>query len=157
VALAGPSGTSTVTSDEPGIVCPGACSVSWDGGQRVVLEASPAANARILRWTGACTGAGSSCTLTMDGPKSTTVVFGPLSYSGRVSVVGKGLVTNALAGLRCARTCSARFDAGKTFTFRATPLKGWRFAGWSGDCRGKALCRLRFDRTHSFRATFKRR
>jgi hypothetical protein len=157
VALAGPAGVSTVTSGEPGIDCPSACSVSWDGGQHVTLEATPGANLKIVRWTGACTGTGSTCELTMDGPKSTSVVFGPLFYSGRVAVVGKGLVTNAAAGLRCARSCSARFDAGAAVAFRATPLKGWRFTGWSGDCRGTALCRLRFDRAHSIRATFKRR
>ena len=157
VALAGTAGTSTVTSAEPGIQCPGACSVAWDGGARVTLEATPGANAKIVRWTGACTGTGSSCALTMDGPKSAGVVFGPRFYPGRVAVVGKGLVTSAAAKVRCARTCTARFDAGQAFAFRATPVKGWRFAGWSGDCRGTALCRLRFDRAHSIRATFKRR
>ena len=157
VALAGPAGTSSVASDTPGIDCPSACSVAWDGGARVTLEARPGPNVRVVRWTGACSGTGDTCELTMDGPKAATAVFGPLFHTGRVSVIGKGVVTSAAASLRCARTCSARFDADQTFAFRATPSKGWRFTGWSGDCRGKTVCRLRFDKAHAIRATFKRR
>jgi hypothetical protein len=157
VSLAGLTGSSKVTSDVPGSDCPTACSVPWDGGDRVTLEASADENARVVRWTGACTGTDTTCELTMDGPKTATVIFGPLFYTGRVAIVGKGVVTNADAGLRCARTCSRRFDADETFALKATPAKGWRFAGWSGDCRGKSLCRLRFDKAHAVRATFRRR
>jgi len=157
VGLAGSAGASTVRSDAPGIDCPLACSVAWDGGERVTLQANPAGDRRVVRWTGACTGTESTCELTMDGPKTATLVLGPSSYPGRVSVAGKGLVTNAATGFRCARTCSERFDANATLAFKATPTRGWTFAGWSGDCRGKGLCRVRFDKAHTLRATFRRR
>ena len=157
VALAGTVGTGTVTSDAPGIKCPTACSVTWDAGERVLLEAVPGDNARVVRWTGACTTTENACELTMDGPKTATVVFGPLFYSARVAIVGKGTVTSPAAGLRCARTCSRRFDADQSFVLKATPAKGWRFTGWTGDCRGTKLCRLRFDKAHAIRATFRRR
>ncbi|HXH35263.1 MAG TPA: hypothetical protein VNJ54_12770 [Plantibacter sp.] len=154
VALAGSAGASTVSSEEPGIDCPQACSVAWDGASRVTLRAIPADNLRFVRWSGACTGTDTTCELTMDGPKTATALFGPSTYTGRVSVVGKGLVTNPATGLRCARTCSARFDVDQTFAFKATPVQGWKFTGWAGDCRGRTLCRLRFDKPHAVRATF---
>lgn len=154
VALARPARTSTVTSEAPGIECPLACSVAWDGGARVTLQANPAEDLRFVRWSGACTGTDPTCELTMDAPKTATALFGPSSYPGRVSVVGKGLVANPATGFRCIRACSERFDADQTFAFKATPVKGWKFAGWSGDCRGTSLCRLRFDKPHTVRATF---
>jgi len=154
VSLGGPAGGSTVASEAPGIDCPTACSVAWDGGARVTLHAAAADNLRFVRWSGACTGTDTTCELTMDGPKTATALFGPSTYTGRVSVVGKGLVTNPATGLRCARTCSARFDADQTFAFKATSVQGWKFTGWAGDCRGKTLCRLRFDKPHAVRATF---
>lgn len=156
VSLAGPAGASRVRSDAPGIDCPTACSIAWDGGERVTLRANPADDLRVVRWTGACTGSGTTCELTMDAPKTASVLFGPLSYTGRIAVSGKGLVTNP-AGLRCTRTCTQRFDADQAFAFRATPANGWRFTGWQGDCRGKSVCRLRFDKPHAIRALFNRR
>lgn len=157
VTLAGPVGTSTVTSNTPGIECPLACAVAWDGGAHVTLAANPADNRRVVRWSGACTGTSSTCELTMDGSKATTVLFGPSSYPGRVSITGRGNVTNIATGFRCPGACADRYDAGQTFAFKATPAKGWRFAGWGGDCRGQSLCRLRFDKAHAVRAAFAKR
>ena len=162
VALSGtvggsPIGSSRVRSDAPGIDCPTVCSIAWDGGERVTLEAIPGDNRRVVRWTGACSGTSSTCALTMDRPHSAGVVFGPLSYPGRVVVAGSGRVTSAAFGFACARSCTGRFDADRTVAFRAAPARGWVFAGWQGDCRGKTTCRLRFDRSHAIRAVFRRR
>ena len=157
VALSGAVGGSRVRSDAPGIDCPTVCSIAWDGGERVTLEVVPGDDRRVVRWTGACTGTSSTCTLTMDRPQSAGVVFGPLTYAGRVVVGGRGRVTSAALGFACARSCTGRFDAGSTVAFRAAAARGWVFAGWTGDCRGKSACRLRFDRSHAIRAVFRRR
>jgi Divergent InlB B-repeat domain len=157
VSLAGVAGTSTVKSDAPGIDCPTVCSIAWDGGTRVSLEAIPAEDLRVIGWSGACTGTSPTCEVTMDRPQTASVRFGPLSYAGRVLVAGRGRVTNAGLGFSCARNCSQRFEAGRTFAFRAAPARGWVFKSWQGDCRGKTACRLRFDKSHTIRAVFARR
>ncbi len=157
VALSGAVGGSRVRSDAPGIDCPTVCSIAWDGGERVMLEAVPGDDRRVVRWTGACTGTSSTCALTMDRSQSAGVVFGPLTYAGRVVVAGRGRVTSAALGFACAKSCTGRFDADSTVAFRAAAARGWVFAGWTGDCRGKSACRLRFDRRHAIRAVFRRR
>ena len=81
----------------------------------------------------------------------------PLSYSGRVLVAGRGRVTNGL-GFSCVTSCNRRFEAGRNVAFRAAAAKGWVFAGWQGDCRGRTgACRVRFDGPHTIRAVFRRR
>ena len=110
-ALSARVGSSRVQSDAPGIDCPTVCSIAWDGGERVTLEAIPGDDRRVVRWTGACTGTSSTCALTMDRPQSAGVVFGPLTYAGRVVVAGRGRVTSAALGFACARSCTGRFDA----------------------------------------------
>ncbi|MBA2331392.1 MAG: hypothetical protein H0V94_01195 [Actinobacteria bacterium] len=157
VALSDSVGGSKIQSDAPGIDCPTVCTIAWDGGERVTLEAIPGDDRRVVRWTGACGGTSLTCALTMDRPQNAGVVFGPLSYPGRVLIAGGGRVTSAALGFSCARSCTGRFDADRTVAFRALPARGWAFAGWQGDCRGKNACRLRFDKTHTIRAVFKRR
>ncbi len=157
VTLGGSVGASRVRSDAPGIDCPTVCSIPWDGGEPVVLEAIPATGRRVVRWTGACTGTSTTCALTLDRPQNAGVVFGPLFYSGRVLVAGRGRVTSGL-GFSCVTSCNRRFEAGRNVAFRAAAAKGWVFAGWQGDCRGRTgACRVRFDGPHTIRAVFRRR
>ena len=158
VTLAGKTAGASVTSDAPGIDCPQTCASTWDGGETVTLAANPGVDARVVTWTGACTGEEGSCEVTMDQARSATVVFGPLDYTGRVTVTGRGKVTNPDTGLSCTKSCTRRFDADESYDFRAVPAKGWTFAGWKGACRGRALtCSVRFDADRALQATFRRR
>src|SRR5436309_10754987 len=47
-------GQGTVTSELPGISCPGDCSIGWEQGSHVVLQAAAAPGSRFLHWNGAC-------------------------------------------------------------------------------------------------------
>lgn len=143
-------GTGRVTSDLPGLDCTAACTTQWDQGAVVSLAASPAAGLRFLRWTGACTG-NVTCTVTMSQAQSVTAVFGPLTIPVKIAATGRGTV-------RCTPACSKAFPAGDPLTLRAVPAKGWKFAGWSGGCKGKLLvCRPTTETALTVRATFRRK
>jgi Divergent InlB B-repeat domain len=152
-------GGGSVASDLPGIDCPDECSNTWDSGSVFTLMATPADGARFVGWSGACTGAEVDCDVTMDAAKSVTATFanGPAKRRLAVSVTGRGTVSSTPAGISCPRRCSASLASDTTVLLRAKPAKGYRFVGWSGDCRGKSACSLTLSTDRSARATFRRR
>jgi hypothetical protein len=144
------AGAGTVTSDLPGVICTAGCTTQWDPGAVVSLDAEPAANDRFVRWTGACTGRG-DCRLTLAQSATVTAVYGPLGIPVRVSTSGKGRVA-------CTPACSRSFAAGSTLRLKAVPAKGWRFAGWSGACKGtRPTCTPPTDYAVAARARFTKR
>jgi len=66
VNVAGP-GSGTVTSNPPGINCPGTCSATFSGVSQVTLTATPATSFGFGGWTGNCTGSSTTCTVTFAG------------------------------------------------------------------------------------------
>ncbi len=157
LAVSSRRGIGSVAMAQPatGFSCAASCTATLDNGTQVALVAQPAKNSRLVGWQGACSGA-AACSLTMDGPKSVTAVFGPSLVTLSVSVAGKGRITSAPAGLSCSKRCSHRFEVGQKVRLKVKPAKGYRFTGWSGSCRGKNACTLAADRNRSARATFKR-
>lgn len=73
VNLAG-TGSGTVTSDVPGINCPGTCTASFDAGAIVDLEAFGQGGSSFAGWSGDCSGTG-VCTVTMDQAREVTATF----------------------------------------------------------------------------------
>jgi hypothetical protein len=68
---------------------------------------------------------------------------------------GTGTVTSAPAGIACGPTCSAAFDNGSTVTLSALPLKGAKFAGWSGgSCTGTSTCVVPMNAAQTVSARF---
>jgi hypothetical protein len=148
VAMSGGSGR--VWSDLPGVDCTAACTTQWDQGSIVTLFATPNAGARFIRWTGPCAG-NSSCAVTLAQAQSVTAVFGPERIPVKVTLAGRGAV-------RCTPVCAKSFRAGDPLTLRAVPAKGWKFAGWSGGCKGARLvCRPVTGTAVTVRATFRRK
>jgi hypothetical protein len=144
-----------VASDPVGVACPAACAVLFDTGSQVRLTAVPGGSSRFVGWTGACTGASSTCTVTMDAAKAVEARFGPSSFRLSVAVTGKGRAVVPALGLTCTRRCAATVDAGAVVRVRAAPAKGWRFAGWSGACRGRGACSVRVSANSAVGATFR--
>jgi len=60
------SGDGNATSTPAGIACPGTCAATFDEGTKVELAATASAAADFSGWSGACTGATCSVTLTAD-------------------------------------------------------------------------------------------
>ncbi len=65
----------TVTSSPAGIACEPTCSQSYAPGTQVILTAKPAKGAVFFRWSGACTGTSTTCTVTMDATKTAKAEF----------------------------------------------------------------------------------
>jgi hypothetical protein len=145
-----------VTSDPVGIDCPSTCAVLFDTGSQVRLTAVPASGSRFAGWTGACAGASASCTVTMDAAKAVEARFAPSTFRLSLAVTGKGSVRAPVVGLACARRCSAAVDADAVVRIRATAAKGWRFASWTGACRGRGACSVRVSRNSAVGVLFRR-
>ena len=157
VTIAG-SGVGSVTSDRPGIACPAACSIAWDAGAPVTLDAEAGPQTRFVSWSGACTGR-DICRLTIDAAKDVVARFA-LQVGLRVQVVRRGgaagTVTSRPAGITCPSGCAEDFDQGAIIRLTARPKRGSRFAGWTGACRGTRACTVILDRARAVRATFRR-
>lgn len=63
------SGLGQVTSDPPGISCPGTCTARFPAFSTVTLHARPARGEQLLAWGGDCDSPTRSCRLYLDGEK----------------------------------------------------------------------------------------
>lgn len=156
VSSQGGKGSVAMTQPATGFSCAASCTATLDNGRQIVLTGQPDKSSRLVRWEGACSGAG-GCNLTMDGAKSATAVFGPAVFTLTVAVTGKGRVTSKPSGISCTSRCSHSYQGGKTVHLSAKASKGFRLTGWSGACHGTGACNLTLDQNRSTRATFKRK
>jgi uncharacterized repeat protein (TIGR02543 family) len=146
------AGSGFVQSSPAGINCSsGTCSAVYGEGTVVTLTAN--ASGTFLGWSGACSGTGSTCTVTMNAAKTVGATF-----SNRLSVsksgTGGGTVTSSPAGIDCGSTCSAWFAPGTAVTLTPTPDASSLFSGWSGSCSGTGICTVTMNGFPSVTATF---
>jgi DNA-binding beta-propeller fold protein YncE len=77
VSVAGGIDRGTVVSDLPGIACVSDCEQHYGIGRTVTLTARPRAGSVIAGWTGACSGTGPTCAVSMGGDRQAGVTFAP--------------------------------------------------------------------------------
>jgi Divergent InlB B-repeat domain/WD40-like Beta Propeller Repeat len=149
------NGSGTVTSSPPGIACGSDCTEIYARGTGVTLTATPSGNASFAGWSGACTGTATTCSLTMDGPRSVTATFTtkPVLTVNKAGS-GGGTVTSSPAGIDCGADCSEPYDEGTTVTLTASPDSTSAFGGWSGACAGTGSCTVTMNASKSVTATF---
>jgi len=150
------SGPGSVAADVPGLLCVVSCATTWNAGQRLALRATASAGARLVRWSGACSGA-ASCVLSVTPGAAVTATFAVASFRLSVAVTGRGVVRSARAGITCRPRCAAAFPSLSPVRLTATPAKGWKFRSWSGACSGaKKTCTVPMSAATSARAAFVR-
>ena len=69
------SAAGSVTSTPAGVSCGATCSASFTSGTVVTLTAAPGTRARFKGWSGACSGAATTCTVTMSDARSVAAIF----------------------------------------------------------------------------------
>ena len=159
VSLAG-TGTGTVTSSPAGIVCPPTCSAKFTVGSQVTLTATAGSNSSFAGWSGACSGNSTTCTVTLSSNAQVTATFnttvqGQDTLAVSLAGTGTGTVSSSPAGISCAPTCSANFNAGTQVTLTATPGTNSSFVGWGGACAGSnPTCLVTLTANSQVTATF---
>ncbi|RKZ62523.1 MAG: hypothetical protein DRR08_05965 [Candidatus Parabeggiatoa sp. nov. 2] len=138
-------GEGTVTSEPAGIDCGEDCSEAYDKDTEVTLTATPEAGWELKGWEGDCQGTGSDTTskslvaVTMDTDKTygkASFVIQSIQLSLTVDKTGEGTITSEAEGINCGTDCTAELAENTEITLTATPADGYRFRGWTGDCKG---------------------
>src|SRR3954470_22938175 len=119
------------------------CGASYALGTTISVQAAPAQFSVFAGWSGACVGAGDTCTITAGDPTTLTATF---NYIEVVDVNktgdGAGTVTSAPAGISCPGVCAVPYTGNTQVSLVARPAAGSVFVGWQGYCKGKAACVL---------------
>ena len=153
VSIAGPG---QVSANIPGLQCAQTCTTTWNAGTPLALDATPGTGSKLVRWSGACSGAG-ACNVAVGQSAPVSAVFGPLVFRLRVAVAGRGTVRSSRSGLTCRPRCSATFPSFVPVRLTATPARGWRFRSWAGACRGRSRsCTVPMTAGANARAVFVR-
>ena len=151
------NGSGTVTSSPAGISCGSTCGASFAQGTLVTLTATPSSGSTFVGWSGACTGTGTTCQVTMSEAKTVTATFSFL-YPLEVYLFGSGsgTITSNPAGINCSSSyCEAYFKDGTVVTLTATPSTGSTFDGWTGACTGTGtICQVTMTQARNVSATF---
>jgi hypothetical protein len=146
------TGNGTVSSADRNISCGTKCVSYYNAGATVTLAAAPASGSTFVGWGGACAGAQSSCTVTMNDAQTVTATFAT-SVKLSVSTSGKGSVTCGAGG-----ACASTVTQGTTVSFNATPAAGFRFTNWTGACSGAApTCDLTINKDTQVQAVFSKK
>jgi List-Bact-rpt repeat protein len=154
LALSGPG---QVDADVPGLHCTQSCTTAWNAGTRLALTPTPGPGAKLVRWSGACSGA-FGCSVTAGQTGNVEALFAPVTYRLSVRVSGKGRIRSSSFGIACPGRCASAVSSHSPLRLTAVPAKGWRLKTWSGACRGKRVsCVLPMTRNTSARTVFARR
>jgi len=150
------AGKGSVRSVPTGISCGTDCAETYASNTVVTLTARAATGSTFVGWSGACTNATGSCTITMTGTRAVTATFAQAGgFSLTVTKTGLGRVTSSPKGISCGADCAETYSANTIVTLTATPAAGYRFRKWTGDCAGTtATCSVTMSAARSVTAAF---
>jgi hypothetical protein len=155
------TGSGTVTSSPAGINCGADCSQSFPAGTTVILTANSDAASVFKGWSGGgCSGASTTCTLSLSAAATVNAEFEPQTpnfFLLEVFVSGAGTVIGDPGDIDCGSTCSDQYLLNTVVTLTAYPAPGAVFAGWTkGPCSGSApTCQVTMSQAQEVSAAFK--
>ncbi len=148
-----------VTSNLPGIACPGRCGLPWNFGTPVTLTAAPAPGYRFAGWVGCEPATSRDCILpALDHDLRITAKFVAV-FALDVAVKGKGEVRTVASGQAqvCTSVCTFSVDAGERIVLRAIPKRTTELSRWRGSCRSeRRRCKLSVVSAGKVTAVFSR-
>lgn len=145
-------GRGTITAT--GIACGTDCIQAYPKGTAVLLTATPAEGATFEGWSGACSGTGLTCAVTVNRFTAVTARF-TATVTVQFAGSGAGEVSSSPSGIHCTTDCSQAFPGGSGVTLTAVAAAGSDFDGWSGACTGfDPECRLAADGAMQVTANF---
>ncbi|MDQ6618146.1 MAG: hypothetical protein M3Z31_00360 [Pseudomonadota bacterium] len=167
-------GGGNVASADKIVSCGSKCYGVYSPGASVALTAKANSGSTFSGWSGACAGAGATCTVLMNAETALTATFSAVaagggggggaatpSYTLSIGRSNAGTVTATPTGidhaLDCGSACSAKFAQGTIVTLTATPPAGKSFVSWGGSCSGTTpTCSLNMVQSTSVQANFSR-
>jgi parallel beta-helix repeat protein len=140
-------------------------------GSVVALTADPAEGSNFEGWSGDVSGSTNPVTIVMDGNKTVTASFDPVTTTVAPSGSGGGSVAPSLPvvnptqytitvtvsgqGSVSRSPSQSSYASGSTVQLTATPATGWVFTSWSGSLTGSAKTKtLTVDGNKAVTATF---
>jgi Divergent InlB B-repeat domain len=80
---------------------------------------------------------------------------GPQQFRLSISLVGSGTLTSSPSGINCPGDCIEDYVSGTQVTLSPSPLSGWRFSNWGGECTGQgSSCVLTMSGTKNVTVSF---
>jgi uncharacterized protein (TIGR03437 family) len=144
----------TVSSFPTSISCPPNCTASFPTETAVTLMTAPNPGSTFAAWSGACSGTGMTCTVTMSSNRAVTATFNSTAQQFTLTVVKAGTGSGTVA----ANPSGLSYPAGTNVTLTATPDSQSIFAGWgsaSGKCTGTSTtCSFKVTADDIITATF---
>ena len=134
------------------------CGPVWvAAGSAVTLSPAPAPGWRLAGWRGVDCPLAGDCVVLVDADRQITAVFEPKPTVVLSVSLTRGGAVQSVPGGTYSRSFTKRFFEGTRVSLRAVPRRNFRFARWSGSCRGtRPRCALVLNTSKSVRATFAR-
>ena len=153
-----PSGS--ITSNQPGISCPGTCNYNFLPESSITLNANYINGYTFSAWSGTNCNEGSqtgvACSFNLNGGQTVTATYVPtaVNYTLTVTTDANGSISSSPSGIACTPDCTTQFSENATVTLTATPSSGYRLDAWSDDCTGSASCTVNMTADKNVTATF---
>jgi formylglycine-generating enzyme required for sulfatase activity len=130
-----------IVSSPAGIDCIGTCSATFIAGTSIQLSATPDSEAEFKEWKGACSGAETTCQLTLNTSTVAGADFlGLRDVNIQFSGGGSGTVLSLDGEINCERNCTTRYLQGTEVTLGASARFGSQIVGWQTICSGPNDC-----------------
>jgi hypothetical protein len=164
VHLAG-TGDGRVVSTPSGIDCEPTCSDTFPVNTPVTLRAYPYGGSAFAYWSGACSGAATTCEITMSGYNEVFAHFVSdetkeykLTIGKKHTNKGDGLIVSDDGTISCGTVCTGLYYPNAPIILRATPSPGSLFEGWSPsslNCGTSPTCSFTMNSKYSVKAIFR--